>query len=53
MAKRQGVFVMNNFKHGFVWWLCIGWWWRPIKYILGYSFASLFGFKNIKVNKHR
>ena len=52
MTKRHGVFVMNNYKHGFVWWLCIGWWWRPIKYILCCFFASLFGFKDIKGIKH-
>lgn len=53
MAKRQNVFVMNNLKHGVVWWLCIGWWWRPIKYIFGCLLASLFSFKKMKVNKYK
>lgn len=20
--------------HGFIWWLCVGWWWVPIKWLL-------------------
>ena len=53
MAKRQGDFVVNNYKHGFGWWLLVGWWWRPIRNILGYMFASLLGFKRVRIVKHR
>lgn len=52
MAKRQGTFILNNYKHGIFWWLLIGWWWRPIRNIAAYFFASLFGFKKVQINKH-
>lgn len=21
-------------KHGFFWWICVGWWWIPIKWLV-------------------
>jgi hypothetical protein len=21
-------------KHGVIWWLCVGWWWLPIKWLV-------------------
>lgn len=21
-------------KHGIIWWLCVGWWWIPIKWLV-------------------
>lgn len=21
-------------KHGLIWWLCVGWWWIPIKWLV-------------------
>lgn len=21
-------------RHGIIWWVCIGWWWKPIKWVL-------------------
>lgn len=21
-------------KHGIIWWLCVGWWWVPIKWLV-------------------
>lgn len=23
---------IKNQRHGIIWWLCIGWWWIPIKW---------------------
>lgn len=51
MASRKGSFVMHNYKHGFGWWILVGWWWRPIRNLFGYIFASIFGFKNIRIVK--
>ncbi len=24
---------LKNKHHGFFWWLCIGWWWIPLKWL--------------------
>lgn len=24
---------LKNAHHGIIWWLCIGWWWIPIKWL--------------------
>lgn len=33
---------LKNRHHGFFWWLCIGWWWVPIKWICFTGWALLF-----------
>lgn len=25
---------VKNQHHGFLWWLCVGWWWLPIKWLV-------------------
>lgn len=52
MAKSRGYLDMNNENHGFLWWLLIGWWWRPLKYIFFFVVANIFGFKGVRVKRH-
>lgn len=40
--------IYNN-KHKFIWWLFIGWWWRPTKYAYYILLSTLCGFKKIKI----
>lgn len=38
--------------HGFIWWLLVGWWWVPIKWLCFFwiaLFAKIFGSKNYKM----
>ena len=25
---------LKEMKHGLIWWLCVGWWWIPIKWLV-------------------
>lgn len=37
---------LKNKHHGIIWWLCIGWWWIPTKWICFFVpalFIKLFG----------
>ena len=44
--------TMTNPHHNFVWWLIIGWWWRPIKYILFYLLSMLLGFRELRIDRN-
>lgn len=34
MARRKSRYLtMVVHKHGLLWWLLVGWWWRPIQYL--------------------
>ena len=37
--------------HGPVWWLCIGWWYRPIQYMFWGAASALCGFRKIRIVK--
>ena len=51
MARRKNPPVDVYFhKHNFLWWLIIGWWWRPLQYIWWVFIVQLFG---VKVLIHR
>lgn len=50
MAK--GYLDVNRKKHGFVWWLLIGWWERPIATAFWLTIAGIFGFKGVKYHYH-
>lgn len=43
---------LKNKHHGIIWWLCVGWWWIPIKWLF-FTFPALiialFGHKKQKV----
>lgn len=42
-------------KHGVIWWLCVGWWWLPIKWLvftLPALLVKLFGSKKYKTESH-
>ena len=40
-------------KHGFIWWVLIGWWERPIASILWLIWAGILGFKGVKFHHYR
>ena len=46
---------LKNKHHGMIWWICIGWWWIPIKWLCFTGIAlilKIFGHKKQKaVNK--
>ena len=44
---------INRKKHGFLWWLCIGWWERPIATVLWLTLASICGFKGVQYNYYK
>lgn len=39
--KRRNTVTVKLYKHGLIWWLCIGWWWRPCLYIHWVFMSSL------------
>lgn len=42
-------------KHGIIWWLCVGWWWIPIKWLvftLPAILVKLFGSKKYNTVNH-
>lgn len=47
----QKYLTMVCHRHGFLWWLCVGWWWRPIKYMFWLFLSSLCGFRKLRVEK--
>ena len=53
MARRSGTFNVTYGRHGILWWLLIGWWWRPIKWITCFLLADLLGFKYISKRKRK
>ena len=48
MARRSGTLTVFYKKHGLIWWLLIGWWWRPIKGIFWFFIGDICGFKRLK-----
>ena len=40
MARSKGTWTRTLYKHGFVWWLLVGWWWRPIAWFSSTLFAK-------------
>lgn len=48
---------LKNKHHGFFWWLCVGWWWIPCKWLfltLPALIFKIFGHKKQKaVNKKK
>ena len=49
--KRSGTLHITYSSHSLLWWLFIGWWWRPIKWISCDIIADLLGFKYLKKRK--
>ena len=49
--KRNGTFYITNRSHGITWWLTIGWWWRPTKYVCAFTIAKICGFKYIETRR--
>lgn len=43
---------LKDKHHGFIWWLCVGWWWIPIKWIvltIPALIVKIFGHKKQKL----
>lgn len=53
MARRKGYLDVYRQKHGIVWWICIGWWERPIASVLWLLLADVGGFKGVKYHYHK
>ena len=53
MAKRSRWLDIHRKRHGIIWWVCIGWWERPIASILWLLLADLLRFKGVKYHYHR
>ena len=43
MARGPRFITYTVFTHGILWWLIIGWWWRPILFIFWTVIAALTG----------
>lgn len=44
MARRKSRYLtMVVHKHGFLWWLLVGWWWRPIQYLFWIFMCAITG----------
>lgn len=46
-SENVNIQIINEQKlvtkhHGFLWWLCIGWWWVPIKWLCFFWIALIF-----------
>lgn len=53
MAKRKNKPIdVILFRHGIIWWLLIGWWWRPTVYIFWMFFNIIFN-TEIRFKKER
>ena len=46
MARRKKTVTVPLYKHGIIWWLLIGWWWRPTVYIFWLFYNAIF---NVRV----
>ena len=53
MARRNGWIDINRKKYGFVWWLIVGWWMRPIASVFWLLLANILGFKGVKYHYHK
>lgn len=53
MARRKGWLEISRKKHGFIWWICIGLWVRPITSALWLLCAGILGFKGVKYNYYK
>ena len=41
MSKKKPIRV-PLYKHGIIWWILIGWWWRPAVFLFWMFFNILF-----------
>jgi len=48
MGRRSGTLTVSYGRHGLLWWLLIGWWWRPIKWIFWFLIGDICGFKKLR-----
>ena len=51
MAKRY--FTVEIGSHGLIWWLAVGWWYRPAKYVFWGAVSTLCGFRKIEIVKRK
>lgn len=53
MARKTKYFTVTLHKHGILWWLFVGWWWRPIKIIFWIILSQVCGFRKIRYQHMR
>lgn len=53
MASRKGYMDINRKKHGFFWWVCIGWWERPIASACWLLLADIGRYKGVKYHYYK
>ena len=53
MARREEALEINRMRHGCIWWLCAGWWERPIATIFLLLLASIRGYKDVKFHYYQ
>ena len=53
MARRKGWLDIHRKKHGFFWWIIIGWWLRPIASVFWLLWADILGFKGVKYHYYK
>lgn len=46
MAKGKKTVDVPLYKHGIIWWLIFGWYWRPFVFLFWLSYNMIF---NVKV----
>ena len=42
MARKKGHVDVLLFRHGIIWWLLFGWWWRPCVYLFWITYNIIF-----------
>ena len=53
MAKQKRYLDINRKQHGFLWWLCVGWWERPLAGAWWLFLAEICGCKGVKYHYYR
>jgi len=51
MKKRSRTITVYTHRHRILWWLIIGWWWRPVKFIFWAVLGILGGFRKLKFER--
>ena len=46
MARKKKAVKVPLYKHGLIWWLLIGWWWRPCVFAFWMFYNIIF---NVRV----
>ena len=44
--------TINERPHGTVWWVCVGWWFRPMKNLVARVRAKLGGYAGVRIRRY-